>query len=159
VLYSTLPSLLSLCKGLRSASRDKDKKSSHTRQSSSESNRSPLYGERLGSHELLSQLQPHPGQPVYLHEGLGPTPGERISWVEKIQAFPVGQSSQQEMTRRQIGTTSVAEVLPKAVAPSGEAVEVEHGGIMVTTTVQRESSPEPDHHNWEDIDLPPSTLL
>jgi hypothetical protein len=63
------------------------------------------------------------------------------------------------MTRRQIGTTSVVEVLPKALAPSGEAVEVEHGGIMVTTTVRRETARDPEYQTWEDTSLPPSTLL
>ncbi|KAH8780902.1 hypothetical protein F5883DRAFT_709447 [Diaporthe sp. PMI_573] len=118
VLYSTLPSFLILFKALRKAGRSKDKQSSHTRQSTSLSNMSPVHSEGTGSHELLTPVEPHPGQPVQLHGGLGPTPGERVSWIEKTQAFPVGERSQQEMTRRQIGTTSVVEVLPKALAPS-----------------------------------------
>ncbi|KAL2289542.1 hypothetical protein FJTKL_01806 [Diaporthe vaccinii] len=159
VLYSTLPSFLILFKSLGKTSSKKDEQSSHSRQSSSASNRSPVHSDGTGSHELLTQLEPHPGQPVELHGGLGPTPGERVSWIEKIQAFPVGERSQQEMTRRQIGTTSVVEVLPKALAPSGEAVEVEHGGIMVTTTVKRETVQDPEYRSWEDTSLPPSTLL
>lgn len=159
VLYSTLPSFLILCKGLRKTGRNKDEQSGHSRQSSSTSNKSPVRSKGIGSHELLTPMEPHPGQPVQLHGGLGPTPGERVSWIEKIQAFPVGESSQQEMTRRQIGTTSVVEVLPKALAPSGEAVEDEHGGIMVTTTVRRETVRDPEYHSWEDTSLPPSTLL
>lgn len=159
VLYSTLPSFLILSKSLRKISRNKDKQSSHSRQSSSTSNRSPVQSDGAGSHELLTPMEPHPGQPVHLHGGLGPTPGERVSWVEKIQAFPVGKMSQQEMTRRQIGTTSMVEVLPKVPAPCGEAVEVEHGGIMVTTTVRRETARDPEYHSWEDTSLPPSTLL
>lgn len=159
MLYSTLPSFLILFKALRKASRSKDKQSSHTRQSTSLSNRSPVHSEGTRSHELLTPVELHPGQPVQLHGGLGPTPGERVSWTEKIQAFPVGERSQQEMTRRQIGTTSVVEVLPKALAPSGEAVEVEHGGIMVTTTVRRETARDPEYQTWEDMSLPPSTLL
>lgn len=118
-----------------------------------------MHSDGTGSHELLTTLEPHPGQPVLLHGGLGPTPGERVSWIEKIQAFPVGERTQQEMTRRQIGTTSVVEVLPKALAPSGDEVEAEHGGIMVTTTVKRETAQDPEYHTWEDISLPPSTLL
>lgn len=159
VLYSTLPSFLIFFKALRKTSRNKDEQSGHSRQSSSTSNRTQVRSEGTVSHELFTPLEPHPGQPVQLHGGLGPTPGERVSWIEKIQAFPVGESSQQEMTRRQIGTTSVVEVLPKALAPSGEAVEVVHGGIMVTTSVKRETARDPEYHSWEDISLPPSTLL
>lgn len=159
MLYSTLPSFLILFKTLGKTSGNKDEQSSHSRQSSSASNRSPVNSDGTGSHELLTQMEPHPGQPVQLHGGLGPTPGERVSWIEKIQAFPVGERSQQEMTRRQIGTTSVVEVLPKALAPSGETVEVEHGGIMVTTTVKRETVRDPEYRSWEDTSLPPSTLL
>lgn len=159
VLYSTLPSFLILFKALRKTRRDKDEQSGHSRQSSSTSNRSPVHSDGTVSHELFQPLEPHPGQPVQLHGGLGPTPGERVSWIEKVQAFPVGERSHREMTRRQIGTTSVVEVLPKALAPSGDVVEVEHGGIMVTTTVKRETVRDPEYHTWEDISLPPSTLL
>lgn len=159
MLYSTLPSFFILTKALRKTKHSKDEHSSRTRQSSSVSNRTPVHTDGTGSHELLAPLEPHPGQPVPLHGGLGPTPGERVSWVEKIQAFPVGERSQQEMTRRQIGTTSMVEVLPKALMPSGDVMEVEHGGIMVTTTVRRETARDPAYHSWEDTSLPPSTLL
>ncbi|KAK2605689.1 hypothetical protein N8I77_008511 [Diaporthe amygdali] len=159
VLYSTLPSFLNLCKLLRKTSRKKDKQSSHSRQSSSTSNRSQIRSDGTVSHEFLTPSEPHPGQPVLLHGGLGPTPGERVSWIEKVQAFPVGERNQQEMVRRQISTTSMVEVLPKALAPSGEVEEVEHGGIMVTTTVRRETIRDPDYQGWEDTTLPPSALL
>lgn len=159
MLYSTLLSSLNLFTVLCKTSLNKDEQSSHLRQSSSTSNRSPVHSDGGRSHEFLTPLEPHPGQPVQLHGGLGPTPGERISWIEKMQAFPVGESNQQEMTRRQIGTTSVVEVLPRALAPSSETVEAEHGGIMVTTTVSREAAREPEYPSWEDISLPPSTLL
>ncbi|KAG8157133.1 hypothetical protein KVR01_013123 [Diaporthe batatas] len=163
VLYSTLPSFFILARALSKAKRHQDKPSSRTRQSSNVSNnRSAAPSDGTGSHELLAPLDPHPGQPVPLNGGLGPlgpTPGERVSWIEKIQAFPVGESSQQEMARRQIGTTSVVEVLPKALMPSGDVMEVEHSGIMVTTTVRRETARDPEYHGWEHTNLPPSTLL
>ncbi|POS73593.1 hypothetical protein DHEL01_v208011 [Diaporthe helianthi] len=160
VLYSTLPSFLILAKTLCEAKRMKVEQSTRKRPSSSMSNRSPVHIDGNGSHELLTPLEPHPGQPLPLHGVLlGPTPGERVSWVEKIQAFPVGERTQQEMTRRQIGTTSVVEVLPKALMPSGDVKEVEHSGIMVTTTVRRETVRDPEYHSWEETSLPPSTLF
>lgn len=159
VLYSTLPSFLNLFKLSRSTSRKKEEQSSHSRQSSSTSNRSQTHNDGNESHEFFEPLEPHPGQPVLLHGGLGPTPGERVSWIEKIQAFPVGEKSQQDMARRQIGTTSMVEVLPKTLSASGEAEEVMHGGIMVTTTVRRETVRDPDYTSWENISLPSSALL
>lgn len=91
--------------------------------------------------------------------------------VEKVQSFPTEGRSQMRMTSSQMGTTSRAEAVHIQRVPSsrrrgrlrqgtgagaevnheGEALRLQHGGILVVTEVRREVMRDPDFPSMEKI--------
>lgn len=81
---------------------------------------------------------------------LGPTPGESVNWVERMQSFPTEGRPQHVMISTNMGTTSCAEALRRARTSSDShkhdgAEEVANGGILVVTEVWREIVQDPNY--------------
>lgn len=82
---------------------------------------------------------------------LGPTPGESVDWVERMQSFPTERRPQRVMVSTNMGTTSCAEALHRTRKSSdsheheGVEEQVANGGILVVTEVRREIVRDPNY--------------
>lgn len=86
--------------------------------------------------------------------GLGPTPGESVDWVERMQSFPTEGRPQHVMASTNMGTISCAEALQRTRASLDSQEEQREvvangGGILVVTEVWREILPDPNYRPAE----------